>query len=607
MINRLSQILEKKGSKYVDTLLSENVVITEKIDTFRIIFEKKGDELIFYKKDNTPITLIERVLTDIYEDALLEIPIITKEAEIPEGYYFGLYYTPVERPLRIPYFGLPKYILTDITKRDKNNKVVESLDYESLREWAAVLCMGRPPVIFEGKLNEEQKNLLLSYDLREYKGESKTFSEMIHNVFNALYSKENIIEGVVIKSGNKLSQVISYEFDLLNEAYEKANESRDFYDITISDVLEFLEDYNIPILEAENKDELYLNIICNIFNDYCDKRTVNENVDEKYLMPPRFGYGGKLNKKLITNEETLEWVNKAPIYEALFKVFVSSFRKTKKPYGLLTEAITDRFNSYVKLINGYINKFDNVEELNEEEVCLTNEENELFESRSDNIVIKAVKRRTPNDIDNMRVIASIQKAFEPKIRDVNRGEKPCAVYLTTFEPFTNAQMTNVHRMHDMWKCPVIVMGISNEYKIEGKNFHASDELMKAQMQLLMNNDNALISGFALLTSWNITEVFEYCRPEFEPIVIITDQGKKAELTLQLFLEEEIMGGRINVDDNFNIGELENEDRLTTFRAIEDNNYSLFKELTPSPIHNIMDQIFSEYRYWSGQILKAIKD
>ena len=267
MINRLSQILEKKGSKYVDTLLSENVVITEKIDTFRIIFEKKGDELIFYKKDNTPITLIERVLTDIYEDALLEIPIITKEAEIPEGYYFGLYYTPVERPLRIPYSGLPKYILTDITKRDKNNKVVESLDYESLREWAAVLCMGRPPVIFEGKLNEEQKNLLLSYDLREYKGESKTFSEMIHNVFNALYSKENIIEGVIIKSGDKLSQVISYEFDLLNEAYEKANESRDFYDIIISDLIEFLYDYNIPMLEAESKDQLYLNIICNIFKN----------------------------------------------------------------------------------------------------------------------------------------------------------------------------------------------------------------------------------------------------------------------------------------------------------------------------------------------------
>lgn len=643
MINRLSQVLEKKGPKYVDILLSENVIITEKIDTFRLIFEKKGDELIFYKKDNTPITLIERVLTDIYEEALLEIPIITKEAKIPEGYYFGLYYTPVERPLRIPYSKLPKYILTDITKRDENNKVIESLDYDSIKEWAAVLCMGRPPIIFEGKLNAEQRNLLLSYDLREYDGEMDTFAEMIHNIFNTSYSKENIIEGVIIKSGDRLSQVISYEFDLLNEAYEKANESRDFYDIIISDLLEFLHDYNIPMLEAESKDDLYLNIICNIFNNYCEKRSISEGIDEKYLMPPQFGYNGKLNKKLIANEETLQWINKAPIYEALFKVFVSSFRKTKKPYGLLTEAITNRFNSYVQLINGYINKFDDVKILNEEEQyqgacrCMTmhyidNEDGtttcsscnrtwdhikhgaqgkkkrrQLSESRSENIVINAVKRRSPNDIDNMRVIASIQKAFEPKIRDVNRGEKPCAVYLTTFEPFTNAQMTNVQRIHDMWNCPVIIMGISNEYKVEGKDFHASDDLMKAQMQSIMNYDNALVPGFALLTSWNITEIFEYCRPEFEPMVIITDQGKKAEMTLQLFLEEEIMGGRINVEDKFNIGELENEDRLSAFRAIEDNNYSLFRELTPPPIHNVMEMVFSEYRLWSGQVLKAIKD
>ena len=100
---------------------------------------------------------------------------------------------------------------------------------------------------------------------------------------------------------------------------------------------------------------------------------------------------------------------------------------------------------------------------------------------------------------------------------------------------------------------------------------------------------------------------EYCRPDYEPVVIITDQGKKSEMTLQLFFEEEIMGGRINVTDKFNIGELENEDRLAAFRAIEDNNYSLFNELTPHSIHNLMDNVFSEYRLWSGQIIKPIND
>jgi hypothetical protein len=311
-------------------------------------------------------------------------------------------------------------------------------------------------------------------------------------------------------------------------------------------------------------------------------------------MPPQFGYNGKLNKKFITNEETLKWINKAPIYEAMFKVFLSSFRKPKKPYGLLTDSVVNRFNSYVSLINGYINKFE--------------EDNQtLNEARSENIVVDAFKKRNPTDVDNMRVIASIQKAFEPRIKDVARGNKPCVVYITTFEPFTIAQMTNVQRMHDMWNAPVILCGVSNQYKVEGKEFHASDDLMKSQMQALLNEDNGLIPGFALLESWNLTEIFEYCRPDFEPIAVITDKGKKSEMTLQLFFEEEIMGGRINVEDKFNVGELENEDKLTAFRAIEDNNYSLFKELTPRPIHNVMEKVFAEYRLWSGQIIKPIND
>ena len=606
MINRLYQTQERKGSKYVDSLLNEDVVITEKLDTFRLIFEKKNDEIIFYKKDNSPITVIERTLSDIYEDAFLEIPIITKESSIPEGYFFGLYYTPVERPLRIPYTNLPKYILTDVTRRDGNNKVLESCDYESVKNWASALCMGRPPIIFEGKLSEEQKTVLLKYDAKQFEGQTSTFPEMIDKIFGSTYSKQDIIEGLIIKSGDKINQVISYEFELLNEAYEKENESRDFYDIIISDLNEFLTTYNIPVLEAENKDQLYVNIICNIYNEYCKSKRVNEGIDEKYLTPPQFGYAGKLNKKLITNEETKTWIEKAPIYEALFKVFLSSFRKYKKPYGLLTEAITEKFNSYVNLINGYVNKFEKypIYEVSEENV---NNLHRLVEARSENIVVDAFKKRNPTDVDNMRVIASIQKAFEPRIRDVVRGAKPCAVYITTFEPFTNSQMQNVHRIHDMWNAPVILFGVSNEYKVEGKDFHASDDLMKAQMQSLINADNSLIPGSGLIVSWNLTEIFEYCRPNYEPIVLITDKGKKSEMTLQLFFEEEIMGGRISVTDKFNIGELENEDRLTGFRSIEDNNYVLFKELTPVPIHNVMDQVFSEYRLWSGAIIKPIND
>jgi hypothetical protein len=598
MLKKLSEILEKNGAKYLDSMLNDKVTITEKLDTFRLIFEKKDGEFKFYKKDNTPITLVERLLNDVYEDALIEIPIIAKNA--PEGYFFGVYYTPVDRPLRIPYSKLPKYVLTDVTK--KSVKVAESLHYDQVKEWAGILCMGRPPIIFEGKLTDEQKKTLIAYDTRDYDNDDASFPEMVERLFHSTFSQENIIEGIIIKSGDKIAQIISYEFDILNEAYEKAHNSRAFYDLIITDVTQFLSTYSIPILESESEDQLYIDIVSDIFNGYCKEKNISEGIQTKDLTPPQFGHQGKLLKHLIKNEETLKLVNESKVNEALFKVFVSSFRKAKKPYGLLTESIVTNFNAYVNLINGYVHGFDDDMGWMEQKHT-----SRIDESRSDNIVVNAIKKRSPNDVDNMRVIASIQRAFEPHPRDVVKGEHHCAVYVTTFDPFTNSQLTNIQHIAKMWNCPVIIFGISSKNKVKGEFFYASDDLIKAQMRTLLPAYRDLIAGYALLDTWSLSEIFEYCRPAYEPIVVITDKGKKSEMALQLFFEEEVMGGRINVEENFNVGELDNEDRFNVVRSVEDNNFVLFKELTPPAIHNIMESFFSEYRYWSGQMLKPIND
>jgi len=65
MLNTIKTTLKKRGSEYVNKFLSEEVTITEKLDTYRILFENKNGELNFYKKDNSDLNLIERVLTNI--------------------------------------------------------------------------------------------------------------------------------------------------------------------------------------------------------------------------------------------------------------------------------------------------------------------------------------------------------------------------------------------------------------------------------------------------------------------------------------------------------------------------------------------------------------
>ena len=588
MLNTIETLIQKKGKKYVEEILNSQITITEKLDTFRILFEMNEGKLYFYKKDNSEITFTERTLNDIWESALLELPTLIGTTKLPEGIRFGVAYTPVERPLRIPYTNLPRYILTDMTRREKG-KVVESYDFDEITEWAGLLCMGRPPVIFQGKLDEEQKRLLIAYDTKNYNGEELTFSKMIEKTLQSSYSKEDIIEGIVIKSPQAIMQVTSYEFDILNEAYQNTPASRDFYDIVILSVTEFMDTYKLPELVSENVDEAYIEIISDIFAKYCENETISETLEPKYLSAPQYGHGGNLNPQFIKNEKALEYILSSDIHEALYRVFLSSFRKYKKPYGLLTENVVDKFNTYVGVISDLIKEeIDSLESLNE--------------GLSDNITVKTLKRRQPTDIDNMRVIASVQRAFLPPQYNIPQGKRKVAIYLTTYCPFTTAQMTNIEQMHNQWNVPVLLAAVSFKRELKGHEFHLSDDVVLSQMKSLSNFNKSLIPSYMLLNTWSLKEIFQFARPHYEPLIIFTDTGKKSELALQLFYEEEIMGGKLNVLDEFNIGEMENKEAISAHRSIEDGNGSSFMEQTPKSIHNFYDNIINEYRIWEGSVI-----
>ena len=587
-LNTIETLIQKRGQDYVENILNEDITICEKLDTFRIMFEKKKGKLKFYTKDNKEINLISRTLNNIWESALLEIPTIIGNTQLPEGIRFGVAYTPVETPLRIPYTNLPRYILTDMTKR-KNGKIVESYDYKEITEWAGILCMGRPPVIFEGKLDEEQKRLLIAYDTKEYDGEALTFSKMIEKTLKSSYSKEDIIEGIVIKGKNNLLQILSYEFELLDEGYKKKNTtSRDFYDIVLLSINEFMGTYKLPETKSENSEEIYIEIVSDIFAKYCETEKLSESLEPKYLEAPQFGHTGKLNPQFIKNEKALEYILSSDIYEALYRVFLSSFRKYKKPYGLLNENVVNKFNSYVGIISN----------MTHEKLELT----PLNERLSDNITIKALKRRVPNDIDNMRVISSVQRAFNPPSYNIPQGKIKAAVYLTLYKPFTSAQMANIDQIHRQWNVPIILAAVSKERESMGNDFHLSDEVVLSQMKSLSNFNKSLIPSYMMLNTWSLKEIFQFARPHYEPLIVFTDMGKKSEMVLQLFYEEEIMGGKINVLPEFNVGEMKNNDEIAAYRSIEDGNGSYFMEQTPKAVHNLYNNMINEYRNWEGSVI-----
>ena len=209
-------------------------------------------------------------------------------------------------------------------------------------------------------------------------------------------------------------------------------------------------------------------------------------------------------------------------------------------------------------------------------------------SGSGNITVKALKRRVPNDIDNMRVISSVQRAFNPPQYNLTQGKRKVAVYLTSFQPFTSAQMTNIEQIHNQWNVPILLAAVCNEGNIKGNDFHLSDGVVLSQMKSMSNFNKNLIPSYMMLNTWSLREIFQFARPHYEPLIVITDTGKKSEMALQLFYEEEIMGGKINVLDEFNIGEMVNNESISAYRAIEDGNGVYFMEQTPKSIHNFYD-------------------
>ena len=111
----------------------------------------------------------------------------------------------------------------------------------------------------------------------------------------------------------------------------------------------------------------------------------------------------------------------------------------------------------------------------------------------------------------------------------------------------------------------------------------------------------MVPAFFSLESWDLVEIFQYARPKYEPMVVISDMDKKSEFSLQLYFEEEVMGGRLGVEREFNIGEMDNRDQLAAFRAIEDNKFVPFKDLTPQSSWGYFDLMVSEYKEWNGSV------
>jgi hypothetical protein len=71
-IRTLEDIEKTYGKQFLDDLLSRKVTITEKVDGSRLSLGRRGDHVLFYKKnDTTPINYIDRTLVQYMKVLLI--------------------------------------------------------------------------------------------------------------------------------------------------------------------------------------------------------------------------------------------------------------------------------------------------------------------------------------------------------------------------------------------------------------------------------------------------------------------------------------------------------------------------------------------------------
>lgn len=368
-LKTLKEIYGSINRNDFDKLLKHRVVVSEKISSASFHAQRKTDGLNFFKSNsNTPITIIDRTLSSLYETAIKYIKTIDTAAllDMPTDWKFGFEYLPTLEFSKIKYDNIPTntLILTHIQEVNAEGKVKKVLtDPIILNKWSNVLGVQAPNIVFDGYLDFGQRSALkelLGERLNKYAYESidkVSFTRAVYNIFDKNVYKTALndtldkeIDSLVLSFADN-NKVNTYKIE---DPYRKINEeksSNHVYQITVLDLLEYLSTYDISKIQLteETANKRYIETMSVIFNEYIAKNAT------KYI---GVDFGGaefsknelfEINKAFINNETTLKYIENKLLAE-LFKITLGTFRKKKnKSNDLLSEDM-------VNVLNGIVDK-----------------------------------------------------------------------------------------------------------------------------------------------------------------------------------------------------------------------------------------------------------
>ena len=368
-----------KNSEDLNEILNEEIIVYEDVQGSKILINWDGKDFTFIPKNikNEPISIVDLATQKYYNKCINFFYQMEDRVKnlMPKNWYFQFEYFPDEQPANIKYDGIPKnnLILTSIYKKNKYSYTVHEL-----LEYANLFNVDSIPIIFKGQLNKKQIEAIqyflnTSKDDLEYVFGENNFAFFFYKLLNPKYNKSYLMENDFNENLQRLAILFlenedNVTFEILNPLYERVSKNNttefaEIYSIILKNFLDFcqLVDLESIKLKGKTRDIIYINLISSIFNIYI-KDTIDELKDFDIIIPKFFDKDKfKINRKLITNKLTKEYIDEDDKIEYIFKVILSAFRKEKKKeIGIFTDRVLQLFNKFVNDINERINKHLNI-------------------------------------------------------------------------------------------------------------------------------------------------------------------------------------------------------------------------------------------------------
>jgi len=369
----------EKGDDFINIISDKELLVYEDIQGSRIFVRFDGQKFIIKPKNlrNDTLNFIDLAIQKFYNQAYYyfnSLPQYVTDLLNP-NWWFCFEYFPDMHPANIQYEKVPKnnLILVCIVKGNKYK-----YNYDELKEFSSLLDVDCLPVMFKGKLSKKQLEIIALFlntseeDLKFVFGENN-FSKFFYNILNPNYSNSFLmnddefnenLEKIIMKiDGND-----EYSFELLNPLYKRMSfkNDTDYVEIYTQIILNFLEfcqlvDLKKYKVKANTRDEIYLELISQIFNEYMEN--IKSNIDDWNIIIPEFFKDEKfkLNTDMLLNKKTIDYVKSSKKIEYMLKVILSSYNhKRKKPFGVFNEQTVILFNEFVDKLSTHIDKLMNI-------------------------------------------------------------------------------------------------------------------------------------------------------------------------------------------------------------------------------------------------------